>query len=360
MFRRIAPAHFVLACVAFGCLTSAPVRAQNAPASSAPPAAPSSGGTDFTSVGGTSTGEAEYQLGPGDQLELRVLDEPQFDGTFEIDRAGEIEVPFMDFAVRAQCRTVADVRKDIRKELSKMLRKPRVYLAVRERRSRPTAVITGAIMNPQQFQMYRRARLLELVNFSGGITERASGLITVFHTQPALCPAPGDPATEDLQQTADELSRQVPFSVYSVTDLRAGKQESNPVVRPGDIIRIEEATPVYVTGFVMAPQGVYLRPETTLTTVIAQVGGMRREAKDKIKIYRRKKDTPTEFELIAVNYADIRKQKSPDIVLQPYDVIEVGEANPFTSPTRLRDLFVGLAMGGVGQIATGIPLRVLY
>lgn len=360
MLKRITPAHIFLACAALIGFGSAPAQAQNASAASAPPAAPSSGGDGVASVGGTATGEAEYQLGPGDLLELRVLDEPQFDGAFEIDRAGEIEVPFMDYSVRAQCRTVADVRKDIRKELSKMLRKPRVYLAVRERRSRPTAVITGAILSPQQFQMYRRARLLELVNFSGGITERASGLITVFHTQPALCPAPGDPATEDLQQTADELSRQVPFSVYSVTDLRAGKQDSNPVVRPGDIIRVEEATPVYITGFVMSPQGVYLRPETTLTMAISQVGGMRREAKDKIKIYRRKKDAPTDFETIAVNYANIRNHKTPDILLQPYDVIDVGEANPFTSPKRLRDTLLGLAMGGVGQLGASVPLRVLY
>jgi protein involved in polysaccharide export with SLBB domain len=115
-----------------------------------------------------------------------------------------------------------------------------------------------------------------------------------------------------------------------------------------------------VTGLVVAPQGVYLRPQSTLRTVIAQVGGLRREAKNAIKIYRRKPDSPTAFEEIAVNYGDILKQKTPDILLQPYDVIEVGEASQLKGK-RLVDTLLGFAVGGAGQVVTGgIQRTVLY
>jgi protein involved in polysaccharide export with SLBB domain len=76
--------------------------------------------------------------------------------------------------------------------------------------------------------------------------------------------------------------------MYSLTNLRQGKDEANPIIYPGDVIVVQKAAPVYVTGEVIAPQGIFLKEGgTSLTEAIAKVNGARREAKTKdIKIYR--------------------------------------------------------------------------
>lgn len=356
---------FIAAILCSAAYTVAPAQNQTA-----------SPGTGNVSSGDSSLmGIRDYRLGVGDLLDLRVLNETQFDGVLEVNNRGQIVVPFLDeVRFRAQCRTVDEVRKEIIAELTKLLRKPLVSLLVREKRSRTPATLYGAVQVPQQYQMYRSARLQELISRSGGVTEASSGTIEITHTEPLMCPEADDPqaslavitaqTTDESLATDESLttdgSLRLPFDVYKISDLLAGKPEANPYIRPGDIIRVEQASPIYVTGLVMQPQGVYLRPQSTLRTVIAQVGGLRREAKNAIKIYRRKSDSPTAFEEIAVNYGDILKQKTPDILLQPYDVIEVGEASVLKGK-RLVDTLLGFAVGGAGQaLSGGIQRTVLY
>ena len=54
--------------------------------------------------------------------------------------------------------------------------------------------------------------------------------------------------------------------------------EANPMIRPGDYILVTEAEPVYVTGSVNSPQGVFMRDQLTLGRALAMVGGPRKEA----------------------------------------------------------------------------------
>ena len=304
-------------------------------------------------------GVGNYLLGPGDVLSLRVFRYQQFDGEFEVDSTGAVEIPLVEEPIIARCRRAQDVQREIAQALKKYIRNPQVSLRVKERRSRPNAVVAGAVRNPQQFQMLRRVKLLQLLAFTGGITEQASGAIQVFHTEAEMCPDPNEPIlpTQTAEATSDAL--QVPFTVYNINDLRLGKEEANPYIRPGDVVMVQDAPPVYITGAVVAPQGVYLRNNATLMRAIAQVGGLRKEAnQEKITIYRQKPGA-SEPELITANYAAIRKNKAPDIVLQPYDVIYVREAGVL-STRRLADTLLNLTVGGLGSAVTNLPLRVIY
>lgn len=354
MLKRICS---VCVAAAILCCTTADFAFAQSSTSSSASGNLSAGQTGGVATAGNQSGIRDYRIGPGDLLDMRVMNEPQFDGTFEVESDGGVFVPFIDDYIPAKCRTVDEIRADVLVHLATLLRKPRVSLIVKEKRSRSNAVIHGAVRFPQQFQMYRRARLLEIVGYAGGFTEQANGVIRVTQTEPVLCPEPGE--TLPVVPAASDDLTQLPFTVYKVEDLKTGKLDANPVVRPGDIISVEEAAPVYVTGLVVAPQGVYLRPQSTLTTVIAQVGGMRKEAKNEIKIYRKKPNTLSDFETIAVNYNDIRKQKTPDVVLQPYDVVDVGESSAF-SRKRILDTVVGFATQGAGQVITSGATRVIY
>jgi len=352
----------VLTAICALCAGAAPtVRAQQE-ASSAPSTAGSvvnaSAGGDV--VGGAGAfdqmGVKKYLLGPGDVLDLRVFGEPQFTDRLQVTDEGFIEIPFLD-PIPAKCRTDVEIKKDVTTALKKFLKSPQVSLRVAEARSRPPAVVFGAVRNPQRVVMNRRGvRLLELLSYSGGVTDGAGGEIQLFHTESVMCEEREPLDLAERKVSDDPLA--LPFLVYRLTDLRVGKLEANPIIRPGDIVIVTEASPVYVTGAVISPQGVHHRDKLLLTRAIAQVGGLRPDAKpSKIRIFRQKPDSK-EQEILTVDFDAIRKQKIEDFALQPYDVVEVPDSRGFA--TTMLNILKGSVPNAANAMTGSLPLRVLY
>ncbi|HVG29172.1 MAG TPA: SLBB domain-containing protein [Pyrinomonadaceae bacterium] len=305
----------------------------------------------------TYTEKREYLLGPSDVVELRVFNDAQFNGELEVDADGNITVPFVDQPVRAQCRTVAALRKDVSSAIAKFLKEPKVYMRIKEQNSRKPAFIYGAVRTPAKYDFRRPVRLLELLSNSGGVTEQHSGTIQIMHTEPPLCPElePSAPAAAAVVSEEDPLG--IPFTLYKVAEIKTGKPEFNPYVRPGDIIYVAEASPVYVVGNVAQPANLYLREGTTLTRVLAQVGGAREANEEKIRIYRKKPDAAQE--VITVNFKAIKQGKEPDPVLQAYDIVEVPKRGVF-SPGGIAKIITGIGLNGMNTLGTAPLTRIIY
>ena len=223
-----------------------------------------------------------------------------------------------------------------------------------QRKSRPPATLFGAVRSPSQVLMLRAVRLNELISKGGGFTERASGTIQILHTEPVMCPAPGEEA-----DAAPIDALKVPINIIKIGDLLANKPGANPVIRPGDVVMVMEAEPVYVTGSVINPQGLFLRDKLMLTRAIAMVGGFRKEAKTSdVRIYRQKPGS-SEQEIIKVDYAAIKKKQREDVLLQPYDVIEVQENGPFSGP-RIFQTLMSSIVNVVPTTLTRGAARVIY
>jgi polysaccharide export outer membrane protein len=304
-------------------------------------------------------GIRNYLLGPGDSVDVRVFGQPDLNAVVEVDSDGNISsLPFLESPIPAKCRTDKEVQKDITKAYAKYLKNPQISVRVAERKSRQPATVFGAVRQPTRVVMNRKVRLNELMVVSGGFTERASGTIQIFHTEPLMCPQPGE---EALAAPIDSLK--APFEIVKITELRSGKSQANPVVRPGDIVLVTEAEPVYVTGSVVAPQGVFLRDQLTLSRALAMVGGVKKEAKSSdVRIYRQKPGA-TDQEMIRVDYAAIKKNQKPDFLLQAFDIIEVPEAGLFSS-SRITQTLLGAVSGSISNMftqgGTGIANRVIY
>ena len=151
----------------------------------------SQGGMVNTSSGSSSIdgmGIKKYLLGPGDVLDLRVYNEPQFNGPLVVDDEGNVAIPFIETPIRAQCRSDREIKVDVVKALAKYLNKPQVNLRLTEAKSRPPAIIYGAVRSPQRVQMMRKVKLLDVLASSGGVTEAAGGDIQIFHTEAIMCP----------------------------------------------------------------------------------------------------------------------------------------------------------------------------
>src|ERR1044072_2703477 len=99
-----------------------------------------------------------YLIGPGDEIAVKVLGEPQFDFNATIDDEGMVQVPFFDNRLNAKCLTEKDLRVDVAKMMSKHLRNPMVSLRVTERKSRPPASVMGEVKTAQQVIMMHQGR----------------------------------------------------------------------------------------------------------------------------------------------------------------------------------------------------------
>jgi len=343
----------LIAAVAFICSLALFAHAQEPQQqSSAPPVPAQSPGLDVQGI-------KNYLLGPGDVLDVRVFGQPELSSSVQVDSEGNLSaLPFIEKPILAKCRSDKDVQKDITTAYSKFINNPQVSVRISERNSRQPATVFGAVRQPTRVEMKRRVRLNELMAVSGGFTERASGTIQILHTEPLMCPEPGEEG-----EAAPIDGTRIPLHIVKIADLRSGKVEANPVIRPGDYVLVTEAEPVYITGSVMSPGGVYLRDQLMLSRALAMVGGARKEAKlTEVRIFRQIPGSANQ-EVITVDVAAIRKNQKPDVLLQAYDVIEVPEAGMFSSQ-RIGTTLIGAVTGGlssaISSTGTFLPSRVIY
>jgi len=341
----------LLLVIAFVCALVGSVYAQESQSqqTSAPPPSPS------MDIQGTKT----YLLGPGDVVDIRVFGQPDLSSSAQVDGDGNLSaLPFLEMPIRAKCRTDKDVQKDITVAYAKFINNPQVSVRVSEKNSRQPATVFGAVRQATRVEMKRKVRLNELMAVSGGFTERAAGTIQILHTEPLMCPEAGEEA-----EAAPIDGTRIPLQVVTISDLRSGKPEANPVIRPGDYVLVTEAEPVYITGAVLSPGGIYLRDGLTLSRALAMVGGARKEAKlNDVKIYRQIPGS-TKQDILHVDVAAIRKNSQADFVLQPYDTIEVGESSIFSSQRigqTLVGALTGSITGAISSTGTYLPMRVIY
>lgn len=309
-------------------------------------------------------GVRRYRLGPGDILDVRVFGQPDLNSTVEIDEDGNISsLPFIEDPIPARCRNEKEVQKTITEAYAKYLLKPRVSVRVLERRSRQPAVVFGAVRSPARVPMIRRLRLHEMLATAGGVTANASGTIQIIHTEPELCPeneevpmiASADPKTiAAADPKAPKPSDVGEIETYKITGLKSG-EENNPYIRAGDIVIVTEGEPVFITGMVVMPRELVIKDQLTLHRAIAMAGGTQKLAKtNEIHVYR-KKDGKIGADDLKFDYDAIRKGQQPDVLLQPYDIIEVRQVGTLSSK-GLGELLKGIGMGTVGSLPLRMPI----
>jgi polysaccharide export outer membrane protein len=199
----------------------------------------------------------------------------------------------------------------------------------------------------------RKATLLELLSFSGGVTKEAGGTIQVFRTQPPMCAS--DIELADYKE-ASANGIDVPSQRYSLSSVRQGRDEANPVIYPGDVVVVDKAPQIYVVGEVNALKEIFMTENgLSLSEAIAQAGGVNREAKIKDIRIRRLKPNSKEREIISVNYDLIRKGQQKDQILQPNDIVEVGKTKKSLAQTVLE-----IATGAARNGANMLPQRIFY
>jgi polysaccharide biosynthesis/export protein len=283
-----------------------------------------------------------YLIGPGDVLTIKALGEKDFDiDAISVEEDGKIQLPYVSEPITASCKTERELQSEVAEKWKVYLKNPQISLRVTQRLSRPPVSVTGEVTKEAPFDLTRRTSLLEVLSAAGGATAKNGGTVQLIRTRPPICASP-DAMDDWSRETAGQG---VAVRIYSLAAVVQGSTEANPEILPGDIINIPRAAPVYVTGEVkkageldMPAMGL------PLTQAIAMANGNTTEAKKTIKIYRRKQGS-TQPEVILANLDAIKKGQDQDVMLQPYDIVEVGKAG---------ESFVGFWM----KVLTGLPNRI--
>jgi polysaccharide export outer membrane protein len=290
--------------------------------------------------GTTAQPDDRYRIGPGDVLDIRILNRPHLSReSVRVEGNGMIRMPLIDTEIQAACQTEGELAKEIARRYLKFYRNPQVDVFIKGYHSRQVAII-GAVNDQSRFELQRRVRLLELLTYAKGPTGKAGQTINIVHSPQAwACNKPN----------ADEVASA--FSSYKLSETLQGHPSANPYLEPGDIVTLPEADQAYVVGNVFTPLTIPLREPITLSRAIAMAGGVKQDTKkDKIRLLRQEPGSATKKEII-VDLSAIEKKRADDIGLMANDIIEVQTSE---GKALLRSL-----IGGAGSSVSQLPIRVI-
>ncbi|HKX33141.1 MAG TPA: polysaccharide biosynthesis/export family protein [Blastocatellia bacterium] len=287
---------------------------------------------------------SRYYIGSGDVLDIRVYNRPALSlDAVRVDSRGMIRMPLIEDEIQAACRTESELAREITAGYLKYQRNPQVFVYVKEYNSQPVAVI-GAVNKPGRFQLQRRVRLLELITFAGGPTEKAGKRVQLAHT-PGLPTCDPSGSISAPGETASDLE------IYDFNDTLVGNDKSNPYIQPGDVITVTEAEQAFVTGNVFKPSAVVLKESVTVSQAVAMAGGTLPDSNlTRIRLIRRTPGAATKSETL-INLTAINQRRADDPRLEPGDIVEV--------PTTGGKKFLRSLLGAVVPATANLPIYVL-
>jgi polysaccharide export outer membrane protein len=265
----------------------------------------------------------DYQVGPGDLLDIQVVEHPELTQTLRISNSGEISMSPVGLICVADL-TAFDVEYAIAETLREMslIRNPEVLVFIAEYQAKPIYV-SGAVVNPGEFIMSQELTVADAILLAGGLQFNAAseGLIhrrVTGNTQHGLA--------DSCAETYEATSRTETIKV----DLQPMKEgrffEAALPLKRGDVIVVPQIrmNPYFTAGELVNPYNYFYPPGQTLTVsqAISAAGGPLPTAKmsDGILVRYDEQGRRTEMK---VDYAAILTGKQPDFAIQPNDIIFV-------------------------------------
>ena len=308
-------------------------------AAGAQPANSNPGASPLPSQSSSQSGD-RYRIGPGDLLDIRIYNRPQLSrDAVRVEGNGMIRMPLIEGDIQAACKTEGELSKEISVRYARFYRNLPVDVFIKEYHAREVALI-GAVNEQGRYQMQRRVRLLELLTYAKGPSDKAGQTINIIRSsQSEMCES--GPGSRDQEG----------FISLRLNETLRGAEQANPYVQAGDIITIPEADQVYVVGNVYSPKALPLREPITVSRAIAMAGGPLRDSKtDRVHIVRQAAGSGAQSELY-VNLKLIARKEADDVLLRPNDIVEVPES---TGRSVIRSL-----LGAVAPAAAQLPVRVI-
>jgi len=285
----------------------------------------------------------EYRIGPEDVLNINIFEAQELNREVRVSAGGDISLPLLG-SVRAAGLTPRELEFVLQELLHRTYMKdPHASVFVREVQSHPVSVM-GAVRRPGVFQIRGSKTLLEVLSLAEGLADDAGESVIILRgaalsTEPEPAadrsgatdqPSSGAQNTVEVKEVAPDLNsnRSASETVVKVNLkdlLESDDSRSNPLVHPGDIVKVARAGVVYVIGEVRRPGGFALKSNEKISVLQALAlseGLTRTAAKAEARIIRtdqqsgKREETP-------IDLGKILAGKAPDPILDPKDILFV-------------------------------------
>lgn len=208
-----------------------------------------------------------YVLGPNDQILIRAAEVEEIsDKPFRIEEDGFVNLPLVG-RLRAGGLAIRDFEAVLIESLKKFIREPRVMINVVQYRSAPVFFV-GAFQKPGIYPLQGKRTLVEMLTAIGGLTPQASRRIKLTRrTENGKIQLPNVYEDPEGKYTSVEIS---------MGSLRENVNPAEDIVlEPFDIITVERAELIYVTGEVGRKGGLELgeRESMSILQVLTMSGG---------------------------------------------------------------------------------------
>lgn len=284
---------------------------------------------------------SDCQIGPQDVLEISVFEAPEMNRQVRVSSQGEISMPLLG-AVRAAGFTPRELEITLQELLRQTYMKdPHVSVFVRDIQSHPISV-TGAVRKPGVFQVRGPKSLLEVLSLAEGLSDDAGETVIVIRggtVNNFLSPSgdfspaapPDQPTKLPEARTLAPASGSGPRSSENVLEvnlkdlLNSTDPHNNPLVYPGDLVKVTRAGTVYVVGDVRKPGGFTLKSSEKLSVLQAialSEGLLPTAAKSGARIYHTDQRSGERKET-RLDLGKIMSGKSSDPILESNDIVFV-------------------------------------
>jgi len=292
----------------------------------------------------------DYRIGFDDVLDISVFEAQELNREVRVSSAGEISLPLLD-SVRVAGLTPREVELVLQELLRRTYMKdPHVSVFVREMQSHPVSVL-GAVRKPGVFQVRGSKTLIEILSLAEGLADDA-GETAIILRGAGLQDSTSSDAEKTLRATqnrgensggvtAPDKNRDG-FPADNVVEvnlkelLDSSDVRRNPVVNPGDIVKVLHAGIVYVVGEVQRPGGFTLKSNEKMSVlqVIALSGGLTRTAsKAGARIIRTDEQSGARAQT-PIDLSKILAGKAQDPLLEPRDIVFVPNSASKTTFSR--------------------------
>jgi protein involved in polysaccharide export with SLBB domain len=343
----------------------------------------------------------EYLIKPGDSLGVNVLGEPDLTKRVVVDPQGGITLPMINQVVVSGL-TTNQAAQEITSRLKQFFKNPVVSIELLES-GKLQVTVSGEVKNPGLYSLTGGARLMDVITAAGGYTPSADlskvkitragdvGSSTIDLSKfllsgdaganpavgsgdtiviPSLGPAAIGTVTilgavrqsgrqsitqgTTLREAVMMAGGPTEFADISNITLRrdgssepvilnyaSGDPESNPELKPGDVIYVgamEQLGTYTIQGAVGSPGRFDLKGKTSITEAIAIAGGVRDRAKlGDVRILRASGDT------LQANVSEIMAGRNQNISIQDGDSIFVPAGGQRPDFLRVLSLAVSIA-----------------
>ena len=267
------------------------------------PADPSAAPTPTPSPA-ASSGVGDYEVGPGDVLDIAVFGNDDLSRIPTVQTNGSITFPLLG-EVQVAGLTIAEVQRKITNLLAKdYLVNPQVEVKVREYQSQFVSVV-GEVNSPGRKPIRGRMRLVDALLEAGGFKQSSSGEVLIARSDGAF----------------DDGKKSITVRISGSATLQDQINLELPL-RNGDIITALTKSFVTVDGEVNRPGRYAIESDLTVTGAISLAGGLTRFGSSDVKL-RRTDSQGGKVSIIEVDIKAVRNGKKPDVPLLPNDVVSV-------------------------------------